>query len=1705
MTVVEVNKKRKLSENVVDNNNDDGDGDVVDDDKCIEKKSNNKKVKIDNAGSALEIIRSLDTIDKKNMSNVAEIFSKFQVAIMKILKNYPQYQIQAIEACRYLINYHLSSVHSMLSTQSNPGQRKIILRLLASIVSLGDNLPRELLNHISFHQETLDMLSQHTKPTDPGSVRTCFIHFIMSYLIDTDLQIVKTLLDKRGLLSSIFNDLIYDSHVTINLVLTTVKKYVLEMPGISKTIKLHVFSTPILQNLVSLYNWKGPKCWPGLRQKTKIEPPTTFEYSEEKSIAVDAVHDFLLVLLTSNKYGVIFNDKSLGTTGKKNNQLVNTILQSMDKPWEHEKPCELVIKILAACPDLIRSQLMYTEPYLEPRISKKWLAVMKFIRNIFDNINTNILETCLPELSMSQLISATCTLSMPNVVLQKSIIPSINNESIILRHEAIITLTIMLKKIKSFMDIAEKKLPTRADYLQYKTAINDYILKNMPNIEAILKTWNQAGETVDASKANEEIDDNLDPLKSIHYSCILDLLEAYHDVNPEFLNTELITDTTTTTNKIQPSTLLNFTDDIEDIDDEIINKMKIKAIKIVLYLNEEAFKPQEKLFNESIPFLVSILNHESQELNIEAKKILKMLFKTSKMFDECTDQIDIWINTFQLLENHEKQEVSIWLVNIIKKTSKKSDKYLNKITEIEQKIKLNTIPLILSSTLDSLTKKSNDSAVKYISFVTIFTLHCQIDPEALIKLCQDIENFPVNYINSWKNDSTPVAIDPPFANNCVLKFSKILMSNKDINIEENFNKQINLQTKQELRDLFRMTLFYLTQFIKREKLSSINIEKYKLAIIYLLDYSKIMETNINDSTIAFECSKLFINNPIIIDNFSPVKNSPNDSKIIVTNVIFDIFNKIQDINDKNNLQELFLLFKNKLIDELKIIIHKTVAGGRRLMKSIKLLEFIEILQLNNNDIFDLLKSIMSLYKETFIIQEKTSLSIMGKLAAKLIELLADRKINNVTIETNIIHKFCIQMSQLKINNEIDFSLWENCLIKFLTSYPGTIIKIDAKIFNSLISNKINSSTIKLISFLTGNNEKLIPVFINYAMNEKKIIQQSDLIFSVISSNLKYNWSKKFIKKIYKNYKDELISYFKFNEEENIKKWISMDNVKAISYVIDSCLKLDTFEDIKTFILTAGDKLESVDLVYIKLLRSLFEKSTKLTETSEETLKTLLQIFMKLAVSTLKKDSKNDEKLDIISNNLCDVVEMLKLNNKNYTFEDLNKHHLWPQFTRFSLKLGLKISKNDTKKQPSIIKSLTKVCDIAYTNKCENEYVKNLFEMTTSHSEFINLMLSSQIVKTHLLELLYVLVKKNHSIMNSTQLPLYLSAYNATLNESDQWILKILQHYENENIKFTNYKPYLFGEAAASHYSVKNEADSALWRQQQISTSQVLDLFNIETVKNTIENYPVKRSLIIDDIDTPNNIYDPAFYLPLLNYILDGSNVVACHKITQTGVLALVLASCGSESSDIRMAAFTVISRFYFHLEGTNSKEKYLWIRFIDSIRNGIVSFDNSLENIRLSCLVSTFLAKSALVLTQPSNPLYAPLNKFFMAKPALELNTIPEFLTLFHSSEIQHKLHRHWILEIIRDGMKTELDMEIALKCVIFRIICCFYNSILADPITKSLILQVIGASVKIPKAALMLTRGYGLLVWLDEARKQLSPRDIENKNLISNILALTS
>ncbi|KOX72872.1 Nucleolar pre-ribosomal-associated protein 1, partial [Melipona quadrifasciata] len=261
------------------------------------------------------------------------VFSALKILLMKILSQYPQYQSSAEAACRHLINSHLSIIHSMLSIQSNAKQQKVVLQLLAAIVSFGGNLPRELLTYLSLPMEVIKFLVQHTKPTDDQNTRNCFIHFILAFLIDGSTPIIRILLDKRDLFYSIFPDLIYDSKDIIVLVLTTFKIHILQNPNISKTMKLQLFPISIIQNFVNLYNWKGPTNCPKLKNRSFIS----------------------------------------------DSQIVE---EKIDRPWEYEKPSNLVIKIMTSCPDLIKAQFIRLEPYIEPRVSLKWIKAMKFVKEV---------------------------------------------------------------------------------------------------------------------------------------------------------------------------------------------------------------------------------------------------------------------------------------------------------------------------------------------------------------------------------------------------------------------------------------------------------------------------------------------------------------------------------------------------------------------------------------------------------------------------------------------------------------------------------------------------------------------------------------------------------------------------------------------------------------------------------------------------------------------------------------------------------------------------------------------------------------------------------------------------------------------------------------------------------------------------------------------------------------------------------------------------------------------------------------------------------------------------------------------------------------------------------------------------------------------------------------------------------------------------
>lgn len=79
-----------------------------------------------------------------------------------------------------------------------------------------------------------------------------------------------------------------------------------------------------------------------------------------------------------------------------------TVLDSLERPWEHSFASELVVKTVGACPDLARKLWGELKSYLEPRKTIKWLEVLKFAARVLEELRPSCIEFSTSDLSPTQ-------------------------------------------------------------------------------------------------------------------------------------------------------------------------------------------------------------------------------------------------------------------------------------------------------------------------------------------------------------------------------------------------------------------------------------------------------------------------------------------------------------------------------------------------------------------------------------------------------------------------------------------------------------------------------------------------------------------------------------------------------------------------------------------------------------------------------------------------------------------------------------------------------------------------------------------------------------------------------------------------------------------------------------------------------------------------------------------------------------------------------------------------------------------------------------------------------------------------------------------------------------------------------------------------------------------------------------------------------
>lgn len=75
---------------------------------------------------------------------------------------------------------------------------KTSLQLLASIVTVSEDLARAVLRYIDFDSATMKKCSQRRNLVDKCDVRTCFINFLASFIYLDNNFVLRELVDKKG-------------------------------------------------------------------------------------------------------------------------------------------------------------------------------------------------------------------------------------------------------------------------------------------------------------------------------------------------------------------------------------------------------------------------------------------------------------------------------------------------------------------------------------------------------------------------------------------------------------------------------------------------------------------------------------------------------------------------------------------------------------------------------------------------------------------------------------------------------------------------------------------------------------------------------------------------------------------------------------------------------------------------------------------------------------------------------------------------------------------------------------------------------------------------------------------------------------------------------------------------------------------------------------------------------------------------------------------------------------------------------------------------------------------------------------------------------------------------------------------------------------------------------------------------------------------
>ncbi|KAK9877018.1 hypothetical protein WA026_016044 [Henosepilachna vigintioctopunctata] len=1541
---------------------------------------------------------------------------------------------QSYESCRYLLKNFITVINKMLGLTSSTKERIVILNLLTTMTTFSSSLSKDILMHANFNLTNLELLTKNT--LDNKTVRKHYILFLTALLIDIEYPTLALLLDKKGMLTSIIPGLQYDDTDTVCFILTAMKNNILENQYVSKTVKMKTFNTIVVKNIVNLYNWKGPTSLKSSKKEVNI----SMQVDEiQKAKVSECVHDFLLVLCTSHKYGVIFRDPLVGLGKKTQNALVYTVLESMDSPWAHSYASELVIKICSSCPDLTKYVWNNLKESLQPRNSAKWFTLVSFVKKLIVELQPNVLEPYIKSLNFHQFSQLLTILIAPLPVLKVVILENDTYDFQIVRYNVMLLILTILKSLQCFL-VAYKKWSDEEQFIKLKLHLLNYIEKNFPMGHVLLKNWEKQDELEQATGFN-----------SINYLIVVfDIFEYYMDLCPVHLESLRFSHSDL---KTLLETMNSFSVDMDHEKDVL----QVKIIDLFLDANPTLFSLHSESFNFFLSFLIRTSYENVQNNNCNSIPVLKKFLKNTRVFDYGTErEISVWVNGIFTLKSL-NENISVFLVEAMKSTHSQLLKFMTKMTEVYQHVEeqykeseynscvfkpLHLSPMIMGMLEYLKIIHPEKCVVSYLYFVIPNLAFLQGDSTIFKKFFDD---------SSVSNSLLKQYLQLLLSEEPMIETPEILKIPKKLKIFDDFNWSLSHNNIQHFLD---------------EKISNFSMYpdmRFDLVQMGIFNLSKLL--NVGDSK-----QTDYSNNLIVYIKFL-LNETCFPANIILEFHPFVKHFSILDVNEKGqyNCCTIFILnfiehylIKNKLSRRDVFIFSMkvknmifTILESPKKYKDLQVIDILSKFEMSDEDYFSILSRVCGYISDK---PRKCNYIIFYDILVFILE----QYLKAAVPETSSV-KFSEEMCENLFNyyiflnetTEINTAKLVDAFLSFILSFPKFINKVNEKLLNSILSKKeYNKAHANFIVHILKIRTDLI-----HCIGEKldDIIAVKGILYSILQM-----FSENFM-----NFSDDdkiLVTHI-FEQvfikcKESIHKMLRKpqkasqhieNNYKGMIFLIESNFQCDIFQEYVSRV----QKFEVTKVFHTNILYTIFKKFCE-SKLDSKIASNMVVTFVHLLLNILKKvhtiDENTNENINKVTDCFIALLNDIKRNNENVD-SNMFKNDSFKILIKLALKYG--VSENE-----KLLQILNDFVILIGTN-FEEEHVKLIVQLLITHSEFLNVILSeNHKCKLGIMSLMMVMCTRWPNIMERSHVPLLLSAYQGTLTDTDKIILALLKMYESlrHQTSFDEFKPYLWGNSGANHYSVRSDIEKALFRQPKMG--DVLNILREDIVLSTIKNYNLYHSKNCLETLKQHEIYDLEFFLPLFDHLLAPENVVQTYHFTRSGALSMSIIGLSSKNQKIRATACHVLSRFYSHVEARQTgKDNLLWIRLIQVIGEGVSVTDDMIFN----NFASIFLARTALILTQTSHVMYVPLSQYLAAKPVLNFSSIPELYTFLHSSDVNYKDHRNFIFEILSDGLICENDYKIFFHSMALKLFTELYSSCTCDMGAKLLILDILLSVCRLP------------------------------------------